>query len=152
MVSGIHGIVLLRATFRTIPVVQSAARIFFDRRFGLFGPLEFRDSLARRWRLLPRARLVMKRMKLQVRQHFHRNNSNGRSQHFTAIKDRFIVILRLSPARLPGTAVLVMDTRSLLKRRETSFTSEQPSRNALTSTAVQNGEGNFTVCALFFSC
>jgi hypothetical protein len=59
---GIHGIVLLRAEFGTITVVQSTAIIFLDGRFGLFGPLDFRDSLAQRWPLLTGVRLVMKTM------------------------------------------------------------------------------------------
>ena len=54
--------VLLRAKFGTITVVQSTASIFLDGRFGLFGLLEFRDSLTRRWSLLSGVRLVMKRM------------------------------------------------------------------------------------------
>ena len=59
---GVHGIVLVRAEFGTITVVQITASIFLDGRFGLFGLLEFRDSLAPRLRLLPGVRLVMKRM------------------------------------------------------------------------------------------
>ena len=51
MGSGIHGMVLLRVTFGTITVVQSAVSIFLDGQFGLFGLLEFRDSLVPRWRL-----------------------------------------------------------------------------------------------------
>ena len=62
MGSGIHGMVLLRARIGTITVVKSTASIFLDGRFGLFGLLEFRDSLARRWSLLSGVRLVMKRM------------------------------------------------------------------------------------------
>ena len=48
MGSGIHGMVLLRAGFGTITVVQSAVSIFLDGQFGLFGLLEFRDSLVPR--------------------------------------------------------------------------------------------------------
>jgi hypothetical protein len=62
MGSGIHGMVLLRVIFGTITVVQSTVSIFLGGQFGLFGLLEFRDSLARRWRLLPGVRRVMKRM------------------------------------------------------------------------------------------
>tara|TARA_B100000035_G_scaffold140821_1_gene119908 strand:- start:272 stop:484 length:213 start_codon:yes stop_codon:yes gene_type:complete len=62
MGSGIHGMVLLRVTFGTITVVQSAVSIFLDGQFGLFGLPEFRDSLAPRWCLLPGVRRVMKRM------------------------------------------------------------------------------------------
>jgi hypothetical protein len=62
MRSGIHGIVLLRAEFGTITVVQITASIFLDGQFGLFGLLEFRDSLAPRWRLLSSVRHVMKTM------------------------------------------------------------------------------------------
>lgn len=54
--------VLLRARFGTITVVQSTVSIFLDGRFGLFGLLEFRDSLVWRWSLLSGLRLVMKRM------------------------------------------------------------------------------------------
>ena len=52
MGSGIHGMVLLRAGFGTITVVQSTVSIFLDGQFGLFGLLEFRDSLAPRWRFV----------------------------------------------------------------------------------------------------
>ena len=45
MGSGIHGMVLLRARFGTITVVESTVSIFLDGQFGLFGLLEFRDSL-----------------------------------------------------------------------------------------------------------
>ena len=45
----IHGMVLLRARFGTITVVQSTVSIFLDGQFGLFGLLEFRDSLVPRW-------------------------------------------------------------------------------------------------------
>ena len=62
MGSGIHGMVLLRVTFGTITVVQSTVSIFLDGQFGLFGLLEFRDSLAPRWRLLSSVRRVMKTM------------------------------------------------------------------------------------------
>jgi hypothetical protein len=62
MGSGIHGMVLLRVTSGTITVVQSTVSIFLDGQFGLFGLLEFRDSLARRWSLLFGVRLVMKKM------------------------------------------------------------------------------------------
>jgi hypothetical protein len=57
---GIHGMVLLKVTFGTITVVQSAVSIFLDGQFGLFGLLEFRDSLVPRWRLWSSVRRVMK--------------------------------------------------------------------------------------------
>jgi len=60
MGSGIHGMVLLRVTFGTITVVQSAVSIFLDGQFGLFGLLEFRDSLMPHWRLRSSVRRVMK--------------------------------------------------------------------------------------------
>ena len=62
MGSGIHGTVLLRVTFGTITVVQSAVSIFLDGQFGLFGLLEFRDSLVPRWLLRASVRRVMKTM------------------------------------------------------------------------------------------
>ena len=62
MGSGIHGRVLLRVTFGTITVVQSTVSIFLDGQFGLFGLLEFRDSLVPRWRLRSSVRRVMKTM------------------------------------------------------------------------------------------
>ena len=62
MGSGIHGMVLLRARFGTITVVQSTVSIFLDGQFGLFGLLEFRDSLVPRWRLRSSVRRVMKTM------------------------------------------------------------------------------------------
>lgn len=62
MGSGIHGMVLLRVMFGTITVVQSTASIFLDGQFGLFGLLEFRDSLVPRWRLRASERRVMKTM------------------------------------------------------------------------------------------
>ena len=55
-------------------------------------------------------------------------------------KSALTQFLRLSPARLLGAAVLVMATRSLLKRRETRFTPKQSSRPTLTSYAVQMGK------------
>jgi len=62
MGSGIHGTVLLRVSFGTITVVQSTVSIFLDGQFGLFGLLEFRDSLVPRWRLRSSVRRVMKTM------------------------------------------------------------------------------------------
>ena len=62
MGSGIHGMVLLRGTFGTITVVQSAVSIFLDGQFGLFGLLEFRDSLVPPRRLRSSVRRVMKKM------------------------------------------------------------------------------------------
>ena len=62
MGSGIHGMVLLRAGFGTITVVQSTVSIFLDGQFGLFGLLEFRDSLVPRWRLWSSVRRLMKTM------------------------------------------------------------------------------------------
>jgi len=62
MGSGIHGMVLLRVTFGTITVVQSPVSIFLDGRFGLFGLLEFRDSLVPPRRLRSSVRRVMKKM------------------------------------------------------------------------------------------
>ena len=59
MGSGIHGMVLLRARFGTIIVVQSTVSIFLDGQFGLFGLVEFRDSLA----FWPGVKRVMKIMK-----------------------------------------------------------------------------------------
>ena len=54
--------VLLRVTFGTITVVQSAVSIFLDGQFGLFGLLEFRDSLVPPRRLRSSVRRVMKKM------------------------------------------------------------------------------------------
>ena len=62
MGSGIHGMVLLRVTFGTITVVQSPVSIFLDGQFGLFGLLEFRDSLVPPRRLRSSVRRVMKKM------------------------------------------------------------------------------------------
>ena len=62
MGSGIHGMVLVMVTFGTITVVQSTVSIFLDGQFGLFGLLEFRDSLVPRWRLRSSVRRVMKTM------------------------------------------------------------------------------------------
>ena len=62
MGSGIHGMVLLMVAFGTITVVKSTASIFLDGQFGLFGLLEFRDSLVPRWRLRSSVRRVMRTM------------------------------------------------------------------------------------------
>ena len=62
MGSGIHGMVLLGVTSGTITVVQSTVSIFLDGQFGLFGLLEFQDSLVPRWRLRSSLRRVMKTM------------------------------------------------------------------------------------------
>ena len=54
--------VLLKVMFGTITVGQSTVSIFLDGQYGLFGLLEFRDSLVPRWRLRASVRRVMKTM------------------------------------------------------------------------------------------